>query len=70
MEWILQNMYTNKKDKPYEHRTCKHSLVDCLENYILLIGWNVTMQWSNTTYCGCKLFKIYDLQFWLTTSMI
>jgi len=21
---------------------------------------NVTMQWSNTTYCRCKLLKIYD----------
>jgi len=30
-------MYTNKKDKQYEYRTCKHSLIICLENYILLV---------------------------------
>jgi len=24
--------------------------------------WLIEMlQWSNTTYCGCKLLKIYDL---------
>jgi len=58
MEQISQNMYTNKKDKQYEHANIVLSFALKTTSFRLVETLRCN---DNTTYCGSKLLKICDI---------